>query len=264
MADLNPLSLWRRLLALPNESRTKTLAMAFLVSAVSALAVSGAAVLLGPKLDANRAAEAQARLEAMIATLPGLEALLADSGADSLEAVVVDLSTAQIAGIDAASFDPEATRDRATPLSPEADIAGIGRRPDLARLYLLRRDGALKLIILPVHGAGYQSTIRGFLALEGDRNTVAALTITEQGETPGLGAKIEDAAWQALWPGTKLADDTGTLRIAVAKGGATSEYEVDGITGATRTGNGIANMIRFWVGPDGYGPILDALGEGRL
>ena len=43
--DWNP---WRRLLALPNESRTKTVLVAFLVSAVCAALVSGATVLLRP------------------------------------------------------------------------------------------------------------------------------------------------------------------------------------------------------------------------
>ena len=268
MASLTPLALWRRFLAAPADSRGKTLIMAFLVSAVCALAVSTAAVLLGPRLDANRAAEARARLESLVATLPGLADLLAEAGADRLDEIVVDLTAATVAeGIMPEEFDPETVaRDPAlnTELSPEADIAHIGTRPNLARLYIVRSGAETALVILPVYGAGYQSTIRGYLALEGDLNTVAGLTITEQSETPGLGAKIEDAAWQALWPGTKLADDTGEIRFAVKKGGATTEFEVDGITGATRTGNGVTNMIRFWVGPDGFGPVLDRLGRGEI
>ena len=35
MADLNPISAWRRFLALPNENRFKTVAIAFIVSAGS-------------------------------------------------------------------------------------------------------------------------------------------------------------------------------------------------------------------------------------
>lgn len=268
MADLSPFALWRRFLATPADNRGKTLAMAFLVSAVCALAVSTAAVMLGPRLDANRAAEARARLEALVATLPGLADLLAEAGADRLDEIVVDLTTAGVAEeVAPEDFDPEAVaRDPAlnTELSPEADIANLGTRPNLARLYIVRSGAETALVILPVHGAGYQSTIRGYLALQGDLNTVAGLTITEQAETPGLGAKIEDAAWQALWPGTKLADETGEIRFAVKKGGATTEYEVDGITGATRTGNGVTNMVRFWVGPNGFGPVLDRLRRGEI
>jgi Na+-transporting NADH:ubiquinone oxidoreductase subunit C len=268
MAELSPLALWRRFLAAPADSRGKTLAMAVLVSAAAALAVSTAAVVLGPRLDANRAAEAQARLDALVATLPGLDDLLAEAGADRLDEIVVDLTTGGLAeGFDPATFDPEAAaRDPAltTELAPGADIAGLGARPNLARLYVVRSGGEVALVILPVSGQGYQGLIRGFLALEGDFNTVAGLTITEQSETPGLGAKIEDAAWQALWPGTRLADATGEVRLAVVRGGATTDYEVDGITGATRTGTGVQNMIRFWVGPDGFGPVLARLRQGGL
>ena len=44
MANLNPFRLWRGLLALPNESRPKTIAIAFLVSAICAVLVTGATV----------------------------------------------------------------------------------------------------------------------------------------------------------------------------------------------------------------------------
>jgi Na(+)-translocating NADH:ubiquinone oxidoreductase C subunit len=71
----------------------------------------------------------------------------------------------------------------------------------------LERDGDLLLIVLPVYGSGYASTIRAMLALEPDLSTVAALTITEQGETPGLGARITEPDWQAQWPGKELLND---------------------------------------------------------
>lgn len=267
MAELTPLALWRRFLAAPADSRGKTLAMAFLVSAAAALAVSTAAALLGPRLDANRAAEAQARLDALVAAIPGLAGILAETGAEELEALVIDLATGRPAeGIDPETFDPVAAAadpDNRTALPPEADIAGLGERADLQRLYLARQGGEIALAILPVEGTGYQSRIKGWLALGAGLDTVAGLTITEQGETPGLGARIEDPAWLALWPGTELAED-GELKVAVARGPARTEYEVDGIAGATRTGTGVTNMIRFWLGPEGFGPVLAALKAGEF
>ncbi len=265
MSDLNPLTLWRRLLAAPNDSRGKMLAMAFLVSAGSALAVSSAAVLLGPRLDANRAAAQQARLEAMLAELPALADILSGTGAESLEILVADLRTGGLADIDPAGFDPAALGpEDQTELSAEADIAGIGTRPDLVPIYLARDGDEIAVAVLPVIGQGYQSRIEAYLALEGDLDTVAGLTITEQGETPGLGAVIQTASWQGQWPGTLLTDEAGDLAVAVVRGGADEAWEVDAITGATRTSNGVQNMIRFWVGPNGYGPILDGLREGRF
>ena len=265
MSDANPLGLWRRFLAAPNESRGKMLTMAVLVSGLSALAVSSAAVLLGPRLDANRAAERQARLEAMLTELPALAALLEEAGADGLDIVVADLATGGAADVDPAAFDPELLEDeQITTLTPEQDIAGIGTRPDLVQFYVARDGAEVAAVILPVYGTGYQSVIRAYLALEGDLNTIAGLTITEQGETPGLGANIATASWQGRWPGTEIADPSGTIQVAVVRGGATEPYEVDAITGATRTSNGVQNMIRFWVGPDGFGPVLDALRAGEL
>ena len=265
MPDLFPFSLWRRLLAAPNDSRGKMLAMAFLVSGLSALAVSSAAVLLSPQLEANRSAERQARLDAMLSELPALATLLSETGADGLDVLVADLDAGGLADVDPAAFDPEALdAEQITTLDPEEDIAGIGTRPDLAQLYVARDGQDIAAVILPVYGQGYQSVIRGFLALEGDLNTVAGLTITEQAETPGLGANIESASWQAQWPGTELRGPEGEIRVAVVRGGASTEYEIDAITGATRTSNGVQNMIRFWIGPQGFGPILDGLADGSL
>src|SRR5690606_9526059 len=90
LADFNPFSLWRRFLRTPNDSRAKTLAVAFLVSAVCALLVTAATVMLRPIQAENRAAEQQARLEALIAAVPGVSDLVAQAGGDALSTVVVD------------------------------------------------------------------------------------------------------------------------------------------------------------------------------
>jgi len=268
MADWNPLALWRRLLALPNESRTKTIAVAILVSAVSAILVASTTVMLRPLQEAHRAAERQARLDAMIAALPGMSDLLENSGADSLETVIVDLRTGSVAkGLDPARFDARAAaKDPATStaLAADDDVAGIGRRPDFARIHLVKAGDALRLLILPVYAVGYQSTIHAYLALEGDLNTVAALSIVEQAETPGLGARVEDQKWLDLWPGKRIADQNGQILLSVARGSGRTVYEVDGITGATRTGNAVTNMIRFWLGEHGYAQVLARLRTGAL
>lgn len=268
MADLNPLTWWRRFLALPNDSRVKTLGVALLVALVSAAAVSVTAVLLKPQQLANLERQRQARMEAMIAALPGMADILRQAGASAIETRLVDLDTGSFetaivpAGYDqrAAASDPALSMA----LPREVDIAGIGRRANLALVYILRRDEAISLIVLPVHGSGYQSTIYAYLALEADFNKVAALTVYEQGETPGLGAQVEDSAWQALWPGKAIADESGAIRIAVVRDEATGPYEVDGITGATRTMAGITNMLHFWLGDHGFGPFLARLRAGEI
>ena len=267
MADLNPVTHWRRLLALPNESRAKTLFMAFIVSTVCALMVSGATVILRPIQTANRAAEQQARLEALISGIPGMSELLAVEGS-SLSTVVVDLDR----GAAAEGVTPETlaeTLDEAanwTALDAGRDLAGLGQRPDYAQVHFLRdASGALSLALLPVSGAGYNGPIDAIVALRGDMNTIAGLAITGQSETPGLGGRIEEAAWLGQFRGKLVGGESGgTPRIAVARGAAGSEFEVDGITGATRTSNAVTGMMRFWLGPDGYGPLLDAIRRGEF
>ena len=148
----NPLSLWRGFLARPNDDRVKVFGVALLTALASALVVS-----------------------------------------DALETRLVDLETGTfVDGTDAEAFDMAAAEtdpEMSIAIPSEADIARIGRRSTLAKVHLLERDGDVLLIVLPIVGKGYQSTIRATLALEADLKTVAALTITEQGDTPGLGAR---------------------------------------------------------------------------
>lgn len=266
MASPGPLSLWRRLLELPNTSPTKTLVMAIIVSLVCAVTVSVTAVTLKPLQDANQLAERQARMEQMLATLPGLGDLIAEAGGDALDAYLVDLATGSLVDGDALAFDQLAAADdpeTSTALSAEADIAGLGQRENTAPVYVLRDGDDLSLVVLPVRGQGYQSLLQGYLALNGNLETIAALTFYEQGETPGLGSRIQEPAWEALWPGTEYAGPDGEIRVEVVRGKADEPWEVDGITGATRTSNGVSNLVRFWLGPDGYGPFLTRLASGE-
>ncbi|MRX49483.1 FMN-binding protein [Paracoccus sp. S-4012] len=265
MADLNPVRAWRRMLALPNESRTKTLIVAFLVAAASTLLLSGATVLLRPIQAQNRAAEAQAQLAALIGGIPGMTDLLQAAGGQ-LSTVVIDLER----GAAAQGVTPEnleevlAEGSNWTQLAPGEDLAGLGRRPDFARIYLLREGDAIRLLLLPMAGAGYNGTINTIMALQGDLSTVAGFAIMEHRETPGLGARIDEPAWLAQFVGRQTRDERGQLRFAVARGPAGSVHEVDGITGATRTTNGISQMVRFWLGPQGYGPLLEAIRRGEF
>lgn len=246
MASLNPLAWWRGFLRLSNDSPAKTAGVALLVALACSLVVSVTAVTLRPLQNANRLAESSAQLLEMLKAM----------GEGIPDSRLVELASGAYV-----SRDPGTT----TELPAERDRAGLGSREDVATVYELRDGGKLKLLILPVRGAGYQSMLRGYLALKADLNTVAALTFYEQDETPGMGARIEEDAWQALWPGKQVADAGGVIRIEVVKGAGAGPHEVDGISGATRTGNGVSRLLRFWLGPDGYGPYLDRLKteEGR-
>jgi Na+-transporting NADH:ubiquinone oxidoreductase subunit C len=254
---------WRDL---PNEHPFKTLIVALAVSFVCAMLVSVTAVYLKPLQDANQARERQQQIRQIVSRLPGSRELLAKLDGQRIETQIVELSSGnEVRSIDPAEYDQrKAARDpqHSIEIPPEHDIAGIKRRARYATVHLLKQDGRVELIILPVHGAGYASTLYGFLALEGDGNTVIALSFFEHAETPGMGAEVDDPKWRAQWQGKTVRDDAGLLRIGVAKGrvdpqSPAAQFEVDALSGATRTTQGVTNLVRFWLGDYGFGPFLE-------
>ena len=266
MAD--PWNVWQRFLARPNDDRVKTFGIALMVAFVCAAVVSTTSVLLRPLQEAHLEAARAARMQAMLDTLPGLRGLMEEVGVTDLETRMVDLSTGRFApDIEVADFSATAAAsDPATSIAipPEADVAGIKRRENHAPVYLLERDGALMLLVLPMRATGYQSTISAMLALEPDLRSIAALSITGHGETPGIGSRITDPAFIDRWPGKQVADDSGEIVIKVVRGQASGPHEVDAISGATRSSNAIGSMLTFWLGDLGFGPFLDRLEQEGL
>ncbi|MDH3639172.1 MAG: NADH:ubiquinone reductase (Na(+)-transporting) subunit C [Gammaproteobacteria bacterium] len=240
------------------------------VAVVCALLVSLTAVTLRPHSLANLEPERVARLHAILSTL---SKVTGDINVKEIETRVVELAS----GTYSATVDPK-TYDARTAVNdptesvaipPDVDVAGIKRRAKHATVYLVRDShGAIRILILPVWGSGYQSALHGFLALAGDATQVLALKFYAHGETPGMGARIQDAAWEALWPGKRLFDESGALRIGVdrgklAPGSADAQYRVDGISGATRTSLGVDGLLSFWLGEFGFGPFLERVRRGE-
>jgi Na+-transporting NADH:ubiquinone oxidoreductase subunit C len=140
------------------------------------------------------------------------------------------------------------------------DPAGIGRKPKYAKVYVKNDDaGQPEIVVLPIQGYGLWGTIYGFLTLESDMNTIKGISFYDHKETPGLGARIEEPEWRAMWSGIHSYDDKGAVATGVTKAGNPKENWVDGISGATLTSRGVSNMIQFWLGEQGYKPYLDQL-----
>jgi Na+-transporting NADH:ubiquinone oxidoreductase subunit C len=247
---------------MPNDSRTKTLIVALLLCLICSVIVSTAAVTLKPLQIANAELDRKRNILQVAGLLRDDVAIEELFG--NVEVRIVDLDTGEYSdAVDLRTYNQrQAARDPALSqaLASDIDIAGISRRAKYATVYLVREAGAVKTIVLPVHGYGLWSTLYGFLALQGDTRSVYGLQFYDHLETPGLGGEVDNPKWRSLWNGKLVFDEQDQPRIEVVRGrvvpGPDAKYQVDGLAGATLTGVGVSNLVRFWLGEQGFGPYL--------
>ena len=114
------------------------------------------------------------------------------------------------------------------------------------KLYRCKVNGEDKYVI-PVYGNGLWGPINGFIAINGDKQTVFGAYFNHESETAGLGAEIKDnASWQAKFKGKKLFSgaDKQKIALAVEKKITNPSTQVDAVTGATLTSNGVTEMFQ--------------------
>ncbi len=259
---------------LSNDSIAKTLIVAVALCLVCSIVVSGSAVYLRPLQNANKALDKQRNIISVAGIATG-GLSVPQVFEQHIEARVVDLSTGKFTdAVDASSYDQrKAAKDpaRSEAVARDIDIASIKRRERYATVYLTHNaQGGIDRIILPVRGYGLWSTLWGFLAVEGDGNTVIGLSFYEHAETPGLGGEVDNPAWKALWSGKQVYAGTQTVQpaIALVKGGVDASqpqavHQVDALSGATLTSRGVTNLLQYWLGEQGFSPFLQNLREGR-
>ncbi len=259
-----------RLRDMPNDRPLKTVVVTLAVALTCSVLVASAAVLLKPLQVANKEAERRRHIVEIIERVPGLGERLQVEGAVRIEPRVVDLATGDyVPGLDATRYDQRrAARETAESVAipPARDAARIKQRARYAVVYLVSEGGEPRLIVLPVHGAGYASTLYGYLGLTPDAQTVVGLGFYEHAETPGLGALVDTARWRRQWTGKRVRDEGRILRLGVADGpidpaSPNALYQVDALTGATWTGRGVTNLLRYWLGDHGFGPYLRKIGK---
>ncbi len=255
-----------KVLSLPNDSFEKTVMVALALCFACAVVVSASAVALKPLQVSNKALDMKKNILDVVGLLEEGEDI--DEAFKQFETRVVDLETGEyVDTVDAGTYDQrKAAKDSTMSVAIERkqDIAGIKRRENYAKVYLLKEGGQVKAIILPVHGYGLWSTMYGFLALEGDGETVIGINFYDQAETPGLGGEVVNPKWRALWKGKKVFDESGEPRLGLIKGNVDpsrpgAEYQVDGLAGATLTSVGVTNLVRYWMGRQGYALYLEKI-----
>ncbi|MDD2723077.1 MAG: Na(+)-translocating NADH-quinone reductase subunit C [Methylovulum sp.] len=268
-----------KILALGNDSLEKTIAIALSLCLVCAVLVSLAAVALKPLQVNNKELD-------MKQNILDVAGLLEEGGdidaafAEKIEAKIVDLESGDyVDSINASEYDQrKAAKDPAQSVTipKEKDIAHIRFKAKYAKVFLVKENGAIKSIILPINGYGLWSTLYGFLSLNPDGQTVQSINFYDQAETPGLGGEVVNPNWRALWKGKKVYAETdqpsmekgliteadiGEPALSVVKGVVDnskpgSQYQVDGLAGATLTSTGVTNLIRYWTSKEGFAPYL--------
>ncbi|MDR1671488.1 MAG: NADH:ubiquinone reductase (Na(+)-transporting) subunit C [Alistipes sp.] len=107
--------------------------------------------------------------------------------------------------------------------------------------------GGKTLYIIPVAGSGLWGPVWGYVALEGDWDTISGVVFDHKGETPGLGAEISTPKFEGQFVGKKLFEGSELVSITVLKGSGASrgnDHAVDAISGGTITSRAVEKMIR--------------------
>ena len=107
-------------------------------------------------------------------------------------------------------------------------------------------DGKQKYVV-PVYGMGLWGPIWGYIAVNEDGNTIFGAYFNHEGETAGLGAEIKDSKkWQDEFIGKTIYSADGKPVIMVKKASEVKDKscEVDAVTGATLTSDGVSNMLQ--------------------
>ena len=98
---------------------------------------------------------------------------------------------------------------------------------------------------------GLWGPISGYIALNEDKTTVYGAYFNHESETAGLGAEIKDnVAWQEKFQGKKVftSGDDKTIALGVEKNVTDPATQVDAVTGATLTSNGVRDMLHEALG----------------
>ncbi|KAA1174839.1 Na(+)-translocating NADH-quinone reductase subunit C [Marinobacter salinexigens] len=261
------------------ETVSRTVIVALVLSVFFSVIVSTAAVSLKPLQVKNQTLNMKVNILAAAGMLPeGASAAQIEDEFSKFEVLLVDLDSGQYVEPSAVNVEDPMKYDMykaaSDPQLSEAipgdqDRASIKRRPDVARVFVLKDGDELQKVVLPIHGYGLWSTLYGFVSLKGDANTIEGLGFYQHAETPGLGGEVDNPRWKAMWEGKEVyGDDTSKPEIQLVKGGVSpdakdKEHKVDALSGATLTSRGVENLVNYWLSDSGYAQYLKNLRQGE-
>ena len=133
--------------------------------------------------------------------------------------------------------------------------AGISREeydPGYKLVFLNLENNEIKQYIVPIDGYGLWGMMYGYIAIDRDLLTVKGIRFYNHQETPGLGGECEKPWFTDQYIGKKILKEDGTfVSVNIVKGksgdifsGSELDHYVDGISGATITGDSINSFIK--------------------
>ena len=127
-----------------------------------------------------------------------------------------------------------------------AEVVKEEGEKDGQKYYLCDINGE-EVLVVSLKGMGLWGGISGYISIHGDETpTVYGAYFNHESETAGLGAEIKDSqAWQEKFIGKKVfVEGTQEVALGVVKDVKDPETQVDCVTGATLTSNGVNDMIK--------------------
>ena len=124
-----------------------------------------------------------------------------------------------------------------------AEVVKNETEKDGQKLYDCQIDGK-NILVATLKGMGLWGGISGYIAIDPEGKVYGAY-FNHEGETAGLGAEIKDSqAWQEKFIGKQIWDEQGNVILSVVKKVENPAAQVDCVTGATLTSNGVDAMLK--------------------
>jgi len=223
------------------QSNTYTFIYSSIIVVIVATLLTVAAVSLQPRQEKNAEVEKKQNI------LTSLRVTSTPANAEALYkkyiigTKVINEQGQEVKGVDAFS------------LNMSEDLKKPRDNRELA-IYEARKNDS-SFIIIPLYGKGLWGPIWGYISFLKDSvvnprmpiyNTVYGVMFDHKGETPGLGAEINQFWFQAPFRGKKIFDNNNRfVSIQVIKGGKAGNdpHKVDAISGGTITSKGVQAML---------------------
>ena len=205
--------------------------------------LAGVSTLLKDQQEEQVALDKQKQILSSVMSLDGVE---------NVQALYGERITAYVVNIDGDRVETELPAE-------DIDIAKEfkNKKDPAERLYPVfefkGESGQTEAYILPVFGNGLWDNIWGFVALDTDGNTIKGVSLDHAGETPGLGARITTADVQERFAGKEVFNEAGeVVAVTMLKGEGNpesmlDEHHINGMSGATITGNGVSAMMKNYM-----------------